>query len=121
MHGAGPDQRVVKTDIELMRLRGNPLEPSGHPALFWPHLEQILAIGWKVIAKRGATTSAERQVVTDADALVAVSRHEDGLWSRCPPRTPQRHLADFCRRPQISLGECGRERERVSVIVEPIG
>ena len=97
-----------------------PSNPPPDATLFRPHFEQVLAIGRKVVAHRESATRPERQIVADADRLVAIGRHEEGLRHRHAARPCERHLADFRRRSQVSFGQRRRQREGIGVVVEPV-
>ena len=116
----GSDLDVVDGDVELMRLGRDALEPAACAALFGPHLEQVLAVCRKVVAQRDAAARSERQIVADAHALIAIGRHEEGFRHRNASRPCERHLTDFRRRSQISLGQHRRERQGIGVVVESV-
>ena len=119
-HRAGPDLDVVEADVELMRLVGDTLKSTGDATLSRPHFEEVVTIGREVVAKRGATARAERQLVADAGALIAIGRHEDRLWRGRSPRPSKRHLTDLRGRSQIPLRQRRRQRQSIGVVVEPI-
>ena len=121
LHDARPHPRAVDAHVQLVGLGGDALEAAGDAALLRPKLEVVLTVGGEVVGERGAAARAERQVVADADALVAVGGHEDGLGGGGPPRPAEGHLRDAGRRAQVALGQGRRQGEGVGVVVEAVG
>ena len=117
---AGPDLDVVEAHFNLMRLGRDAFESARDSRLSRPHLDQVVAVGRKVVAERHAAARSEWQIVADPFRLIAVGWHVDRFRCRKSSRPPQRHLTDFRRGSEISLGQRRRERQRVGVVVEPV-
>src|SRR5207237_7060759 len=109
---------VIDAHIKLI-LRSH-LTAAPNSYLRRPYLELVFAIDRKEKVKRQPATRPPRQIVTDADRLVSIGRHEDCLRRRRSPYPSERHLADFRRRRQVSLHQRRRQRQGIGVIVTSI-
>ena len=119
--GRGPHARPVEGHVQLLRFRGDPHDPAVGPALVQPDLEEVLAVGGKVVLNRQSAARSPRQLFAEAASLIAIRRHEEGFGRRRSAHVPQRHLTDFRRCSDVALGQHRRQREGVGVVVESVG
>src|SRR5204863_7142758 len=72
-----PDPGAVEAHVQLLRLRSDPDDAAVRSAFLQLQLELVVAVDGKVVPERRAAPRSPGLIVAEADALVAIARHED--------------------------------------------